>query len=84
MRTVASKPRSSFGTDCVRCGDELIAPDRSEYRDELHILHLWRCSKCDCSFEVISPTNTRLIEHIMKKIEGVMRRRDVSRPRLVA
>ena len=55
MRAVASKRRSSFGTDCVQCGDELIAPDKSEYRDERHILHLWRCSKCDCSFEVISP-----------------------------
>ena len=84
MRTVSSKRRSSFGTDCVCCGDELIAPDRSEYRDERHILHLWRCPKCDRSFEIISPADTKLIEHIMRKIEGVMRRRDVSQPRLVA
>ena len=84
MRIVASKRRSSFGTDCVQCGDGLIAPDRSEYRDGLQILHLWRCSKCDCSFELISPADTRLIEHTMKKIEGVMRRRDLLRPRLVA
>ena len=38
MRIVAPKRRSSFGTDCVQCGDELIAPDRSEYRDGLQIL----------------------------------------------
>jgi hypothetical protein len=30
--------RSSFGADCVHCGKELIAPERSEYRD------------CDTSF----------------------------------
>ena len=84
MRTVASKRRSSFGTDCVQCGDELIAPDRSEYRDERHILHLWRCSKCDCSFEVISPADTKSIEGIMTRIEDIMRRRDASQPRLVA
>jgi hypothetical protein len=84
MRTVASKRRSSFGTDCIRCGDELIAPDRSEYRDERHILHVWRCPKCDCSFEVISPADTKSIADAMRRIEDIMRRRDASRPRLVA
>ncbi len=34
MPTIASKCRSSFGTDCVQCGNELIAPERSEYRAE--------------------------------------------------
>jgi hypothetical protein len=58
MPTIASKRRSSFGTDCVQCGNELIAPERSEHRDERHILHLWRCPKWDCSFEVISPADT--------------------------
>ena len=39
--------RSSFGADCAHCGKELIAPERSEYRDERHVLHIWRCPKCD-------------------------------------
>jgi hypothetical protein len=26
MPTIASKLRSSFGTECVQCGNELIAP----------------------------------------------------------
>jgi hypothetical protein len=43
MPTTASIHRSSFGTDCVQCGNELIAPEWSEHRDERHILHLWRC-----------------------------------------
>ena len=34
--------RSSFGADCAHCGKELIAPERSEYRDERHVLHIWR------------------------------------------
>jgi hypothetical protein len=50
MPTIASKTRSSFGTECVQCGNELIAPERSEYRNERHVLHLWSCPKCDRSF----------------------------------
>lgn len=53
MPTTESKRRSSFGTNCVQCGNELVAPERSEYRDEGHVLHLWRCSRCARSFEVI-------------------------------
>ena len=55
MSAVASKRRSSFGRDCVQCDNELIAPERSEYRDGRHIRHLWRCGKCDCCFEDILP-----------------------------
>ena len=84
MRMIASKRRSSFGTNCVQCDNELIAPERSEYRDERQIRHLWHCSKCDCSFEVIAPSDTKSTEDIMRRIEDVMRRRDVCRSRLVA
>jgi hypothetical protein len=72
MRTVASKHRSSFGTDCVQCANDLIAPDRSEYRDERQVVHLWHCPKCDCSFEVISPTDTKSIKAIMRSIEDIV------------
>ena len=84
MRMIASKRRSSFGINCVQCDNELIAPERSEYRDERQIRHLWHCSKCDCSFEVILPADTKSIEDIMRRIEDNMRRRDVFRSRLVA
>jgi len=42
---------SSFGMKCVQCGNELIAPERSEYWKQRHVGHLWHCSKCHCSFE---------------------------------
>ena len=42
---------SSFGTKCVHCSNELIAPEESEYWNEWHVRHLWRCPKCDCCFE---------------------------------
>ena len=61
MPTIASKTRSSFGTERVQCGNELIAPERSEYRDERHVLHLWSCPKCDRSFEVIWSTDAKSI-----------------------
>ena len=84
MRMIASKRRSSFGTNCVQCDNELIAPERSEYRDERQIRHLWHCWKCDCSFEVILPARTKSMEDVMRRIKDVMRRRDVLRSRLVA
>ncbi len=84
MQMLPSKRRSSFGANCVRCDNELIAPERSEYRDEGQICHFWHCSRCDCSFEVIPSTNTRSIKGIMKRIEDIMKRREVLTSRLVA
>ena len=55
---------STFGTDCVQCGNLLIAPERSEYRDERHVLHIWRCEKCDRSFEGIWSTDKKRLPHI--------------------
>ena len=84
MRTIASKRRSSFGMDCVQCDNELIAPESSEYRDERHILHLWRCPKCDCCFEVISPADTKSMKDIMTRLEAIVTRDDISPSPLVA
>ena len=84
MRTIASNRCSSFGTECVQCSNELIAPNRSEYRDQRLIVHLWCCPKCDCSFEVISPADTGPIKNVMKRIEAVLRRTEASPLPLVA
>jgi hypothetical protein len=51
MVTMVSVRRSTFGINCVRCKDELIAPERSEYRHGTQIRHLWYCSNCETSFE---------------------------------
>jgi hypothetical protein len=56
--------RSTFGTDCVHCGNQLIAPERSEYRDERHVLHIWRCEKCDRSFEDIWSADKKCVTDI--------------------
>ena len=53
MRMIASKRRSSFGTNCVQCDNELIAPARSEFRDERQIRHFWHCRECDFCFELV-------------------------------
>jgi hypothetical protein len=84
MPRTASKRRSSFGIDCVQCDNELIAPERSEYRHERHILHLWRCWKCDCCFEVILPADTKSIKDIMRSIENTLTRHEIFPLRLVA
>jgi transcriptional regulator NrdR family protein len=53
MATMVPNRRSTFGISCVRCDEELIAPDKSEYRAGTHIRHLWHCSKCSARFESI-------------------------------
>ncbi len=53
MATMASDRRSTFGISCVRCDEELIAPEKSEYRAGAHIRHLWLCPKCATRFESI-------------------------------
>jgi hypothetical protein len=49
--TMVPDRRSSFGINCVECRDELIAPEKSEYRHGTHIRHQWYCSNCETSFE---------------------------------
>ena len=44
-------PRSLFGVTCVRCGNDLIAPEKSEHLDDRRIRHLWHCPKCRVRFE---------------------------------
>ena len=53
MSTMVPNRRSTSGISCVRCNEELIAPDKSEYRDGMHIHHLWHCPKCSAHFESI-------------------------------
>jgi formate dehydrogenase maturation protein FdhE len=83
MRIVYDR-RSKFAMTCVQCCNELIVPVWSVHRDERQIVHLWRCPKCESRFEVISPADTRSIEVVMRRIEEILKRRDVLRSRLVA
>jgi hypothetical protein len=53
MTKMVSERRSSFGIKCVHCGDELIAPVWTEYRNERQIHHVWQCWSCTCCFELI-------------------------------
>ena len=84
MQTTASRGRSSFGMECIECTNSLIAPEKSEYRDERQVAHQWHCPKCGCSFEVISPADIRPIKEMMRRIKDVVARRDASQARLVA
>jgi len=59
MAAMVSNRRSTFGINCVRCKDELIAPERSEYRHGTHIRHLWYCSNCETSFKSLSLFQSR-------------------------
>jgi hypothetical protein len=39
------------GAICGKCGEQLIAPEWSEFVSERLILNLWSCSRCGDRFE---------------------------------
>ena len=57
--------RSSFGMKCIQCSDELIAPERSEFRSDRRACNFWHCQKCNCCFEtlVLFPVTTGSTKH---------------------
>ena len=45
VRMRVSNRRSSCGMKCVQCGNDLIAPERSEYWSDKRTCHIWYCRK---------------------------------------
>lgn len=79
MATMVSSPLSDFGTNCIKCRNELIAPEKSEYWDRGHIRHLWLCPRCMTCFESLTPccANSEAFNEITS-------RDDISQPLRVA
>jgi hypothetical protein len=71
MVTKASNPRSLFGINCVQCGNELIAPERTEYLDDRIIRHLWNCPRCRGRFESFPrfPPDAKVVKDLVTKID---------------
>ena len=74
--------RSGFGMRCVQCGDELIAPEWSAYRNEQQVRHVWRCWKCDCCFETFA--NIESMEDNIESMEDIETSDDIFPALLVA
>ena len=66
---MAFDPRSLFGIDCVQCGNELIAPENTEYVDHQLIRHLWHCPKCRARFETFPrfPPDAKRVKDLTSK-----------------
>jgi hypothetical protein len=71
MVTKVLDPHSMFGMICVQCGDDLIAPERSEHLDDMRIRHLWHCPKCRVRFESFLrfPAEAKSVKDLKAKIE---------------
>jgi len=70
MATTVSNRRSTFRIHCVRCGNDLIAPEKSEYRDGTHIRHRWLCPKCAARFDSVEqiPVEVMTTDDILPSI----------------
>ena len=44
-------------THCLACGEETIAPTRSEYLSAAEIHHFWCCWNCGNEFETLDHVN---------------------------
>lgn len=75
MTTIAPNRHSRPVMRCVQCGDELLAPEWSEYRNEREARYLWSCWKCDCCFETVAK---------IEPIEDIKTRDDILPTLLVA
>jgi hypothetical protein len=71
MVTKVLDPRSMFGVTCIGCGNDLIAPERSEHLDDRRIRHLWHCPKCRLRFEAILrfPVEAKFVRDLKTKLE---------------
>jgi len=74
MPSAASIPSFDGRVQCVRCGEEQIAPARTEYMSEEEINNLWCCSNCGYVFKTSDhlhgePTlTTELIEAFLPNL----------------
>jgi hypothetical protein len=68
---MAFDPLSLFGMDCIRCGNELIAPENTEYVDHQLIRHVWLCPKCHARFESFPrfPPDVRRLKNLVSKMD---------------
>src|SRR5271169_4596417 len=64
-------PLSMFGASCVRCSNQLIAPEKSEYLDDRLIRHIWHCPKCHARFEAFPrfPADAKFIKDVINKMD---------------
>ena len=67
---------SSYGIACVRCDDQLIAPNWSEFVSEFHVRHFWSCESCGRQFETL--------DDVRGSASTKARRKNPSLPLLVA
>ena len=51
MAAISTESYSPYAIACIRCNDDLIAPDWSRYVSERHISHSWSCERFGHQFE---------------------------------
>ncbi len=57
MASIASIPSFDGKVKCVRCGEEQIAPTRTDYVSPEEVNNLWCCSNCGYVFETLDHLN---------------------------
>jgi DNA-directed RNA polymerase subunit RPC12/RpoP len=74
MASVESLQSFDHRVECARCGEKLIAPERSEYVKTEEVRNLWRCANCGFEFETSanfhadSPLPIELVEAFLPNL----------------
>ena len=50
MSSVPFTHRTRFAAQCTQCGEELVAPQKSEFVNEAEVRHAWGCPSCGYEF----------------------------------
>jgi hypothetical protein len=57
--------------ECAQCGEQIFAPDWSEYIEDCKVRHLWACTACGCNFETIARFPDRISAERSRRTKAV-------------
>ena len=73
MSSVPFTRRTRFAAQCTQCGEELVAPQKSEFVNEAEVPHAWGCPTCGYDFRSVqidpkTPMPLELVEQYLSSL----------------
>ena len=72
MSSVPFNRSTRFAAQCTQCGEELVAPQKSEFVNEAEVRHAWGCPSCGYEFfrsvDPKTPMPLELVEQYLSSL----------------